>query len=103
MSDRGLAADVSDALESVRADLAPYWGAFTVPISVVFAAANTKQDVAHGLGQVPDGYHLVRADGVVHAEPGVQWTKDLAYMRATAVNVRATIIFFTLRETPNEA
>jgi hypothetical protein len=102
MSERGLTQDVAYAIDALRRDLAPYFGTFSVPVEVVFPAANTVRDIAHGLKEVPKGYHIVWADGLVHAEPGRLWTKDLAYMRATAVNVHATIVFFTLREVRGE-
>lgn len=101
--ERGLAPDIAAAIARLRADSLPYWDQFSAPVTDTFPAANTRRDIAHGLGQVPHGYHVVRADGVVHAEPGVLWTKDLAYLRATAANVHATFIFYTLREVRNEA
>lgn len=101
--ERGVPPEVAVALASLRAEILSYWGAFSRPIDVMFPAANTIRDIAHELGQVPGGYHVVRADGVVYAEPGKLWTKDLAYLRATAANVHATIVFFTLREVRNEA
>lgn len=94
--------DPITAVQRLRSEVLPYWGVYGPVVSVTFPAANTKRDVVHGLEQVPDGYHIVWADGVVHAEPGVLWTKNLAYLRATAVNVHAKIVFFTLREASRE-
>lgn len=67
-------------------------------LRVTFPAANTVRDIAHGLDGIPDGYVLEWADGVVYAEPGVQWTRDLAYLRATAANVHAIVTFYIASE-----
>lgn len=102
MSERGLAGDISAALSRHASDTMPYWDQYSAPVDVTFPAANTIRDIVHGLGQIPSGYHVVWADGVVYAEPGKLWTKELAYLRATAVNVHAKVVFFTLREVRNE-
>lgn len=102
MSERGLTPDVSAAINKLREESQPYWGAYGVPVTIRFPAANTDLDVAHGVGQVPAGYHVVEADGPVARRPGPWATKDLAYLRSTVAGTRATVIFFTLRETRNE-
>lgn len=73
------------------------------PLRVTFAAANTKRDIAHGLGVIPDGYRIVMADAEVHATPGALWTPTLAYLQAAADNTHAIIQFYTLREAPLDA
>jgi len=103
VSERGVDARVGPVIGRLRDEALPYWAVYGPPVEVTFELANTKADIVHGLGDVPDGYHVVWADGLVHAEPGVQWTKDLAYLRATAVYVHATVIFFTLREVRHDA
>lgn len=99
---RGIASDIAAALDRHEADTQPYWGEYSTPVDVTFPVANTIRDIVHGLSQIPHGYHVVWADGIVHAEPGKLWTKELAYLRATAVNVHAKIVFFTLREVRSE-
>lgn len=89
------------ATDSVRARL-PYWEAFGPIVEVTFPAAATKRDVLHGLGATPSAYHIVWADGPVYAEPGVLWTKEIAYLRASNANTHARIIFLTLKGDPRE-
>lgn len=80
----------------------PYWGEFGPVVDITFPLANQSLDVQHGLGQTPDGFHVVWADGGVYAEPGAIWNKTFAYLRATLLNTTAKVIFYTLRETANE-
>lgn len=81
----------------------PYWKAFGPIVEVTFPAGASKLDVVHGLKQTPTGYHIVWADGPVYAEPGVAWTKELAYLRATNANTHARLIFLTLKGDRSEA
>lgn len=72
-------------------------------LQVTFPAANSKRDIAHGLGVVPDGYEIVFADAEIHASPGQLWTPDVAYLQANAANSRALVRFYVLREVPIDA
>lgn len=102
MSDRGLDPKTALAIDRLRKETRPYWGRYGPIVDVTFSTAATVRDVQHGLEQVPDGYHVVWADGIVHAEPGVLWTKTLAFLQASTANVHAKLVFFTLKETRNE-
>ena len=102
MADRFLDPAVAQALRSLRGELtglSPF-AAVARPVSVVFPAANTRREVAHGLGVVPDGFQVLEADCNVAREPGEQWTADMAFLRGSAATGRATLVFFVLRETP---
>ena len=82
---------------------AQWWDAVSRAVSVRFPAANTPRDIVHGLGVVPDGYLILRADANVIAVPGRIWTRDLAYLQAGTAGARATLLFVTLREAPRNA
>jgi hypothetical protein len=74
-----------------------------VPANVP-AIENTSQDILHGLDAVPDGFLVVYADADVHATPGREWTREMAYLTAPwRGNAHAIVIFFTLREEPRDA
>lgn len=68
------------------------------PVTLVFPAANTQTEVLHGLNEIPDGWILVSADAHVRRTPGVQWTKDLAYLQADQANAVVTVAFGLLQE-----
>lgn len=79
------------------------WARYSAPIDVHFPAADTPREVAHGLGEVPDGYLVLWAlVGDVNAENLTTWTDELAFLRADAANTRARIIFVTTREEPRD-
>jgi len=103
MTIRGVDPATALAIDALRGETLPFWGAYGPVVEVTFPVASTRRDIAHGLSQVPDGYFIVWADGTLFAEPGVLWTKDLAYMRSGADNVHARIIFYTVREAYREA
>lgn len=68
-------------------------------LEVVFPVANTRRDLPHGLGQVPDGYHvLLQSGGVLTATDVALWTPQVAWLMASANNTRARLIFFTLHQ-----
>jgi hypothetical protein len=83
-------------IDPVRVRL-PYWDAYGPIVEVTFVAGASKLDVVHGLSQIPTAFHVLWADGPVYAEPGVRWTKEIAYLRATNANTHARVIFFTCR------
>lgn len=89
---------IKAAFEALNLQVRPYWGRYSPPIVVTFPAANTDCDVAHGMGVVPDGYHVVEADNAVYRRPGPWATTQVAYLRAPNSNAHATVIFFTFRE-----
>lgn len=94
--------DRDSAIQSdVRLRL-PFWDALGPVVEVTFPAAASKRDVAHGLQQIPTGFLVVWSDGPVYAEPGLQWTKELAWLRAPNANTHARIIFLTLRGYRND-
>lgn len=92
--DRALAAAIATAPSTV-------FRAFRT-VTVRFVVANTQTEVLHLLGEIPDGFLTVNCGGVVKAEPGKQWTKDLAYLRCDTANVEAILVFVVLREAPRD-
>lgn len=100
---RAIDAKTAEAIARVRRELRGSRASETIPLPVLFPAANTDLDVAHELGQVPDGYEVVEADGPVCRRPGLWADKDRVYLRSTVAGTRGTVILFTLRETRNEA
>lgn len=91
------------AVEAVARHLVTGRVALGAPLRVTFVAANTRRDIAHGLGMIPDGYEIVMADAEVHATPGAPWTTTIAYLQAAAANAHAIVRFYTLREVPVDA
>lgn len=68
-------------------------------LEVVFPAATTARDIAHGLRATPDGYFVVlESGGFVRAIDVSRWTETIAWLEATAVNTRARVCFYTLRK-----
>ena len=68
-------------------------------IEVTFPAAAAARDIPHGLDGVPDGYFIVlQSGGVVTATQVTSWTRDIAWMTASATNTRARLCFYTLLE-----
>jgi len=100
---RSLDEQTNRGLDSVQRDIAPWWAAYSRPLRVTFPDMNVQRDIEHGLGVIPDGFLVVYADAEIAAEPGVLWTQDFAYLRAGAVNARAVVVFYTLREEPTDA
>jgi hypothetical protein len=99
---RAVAPPVAEALRRQETALLPYWAAYgpTVPErgeELVITVADVAVPIPHGLTEIPDGMHVVRADGAVYAARGVQWTKELAFVEAPRATTRARLIFFTLR------
>lgn len=88
------------AVEGLRAEpLALPYAALGPIIEVAFPFAAVPRDVPHGLGQVPDGYHvLLESLGVLTAVDVAQWTRDIAFLQASANNTRARVLFFTVRQ-----
>lgn len=68
-------------------------------LEVHFPVANTRRDVPHGLSRVPDGYFLIlESEGLVRAVDVTTWTRDVAWLSASANNTRARLVFYTLQE-----
>ena len=91
-----------DALLRPRAAL-PFWAHYSRALRVTFVAANTRRDVAHQLGTIPDGMLVLWHDAVITCVAGVRWTDTVASLQADVANAHAVIIFFTLREEPTNA
>lgn len=100
MAESFLEPAVAAAIDRVRRQLTPWFDQWAVVRDIRFIAANQSLDVAHGLGDgvVPDGYSVILADGPVFAAPGKPWTDKVAFLQTDAANVRATVVFYTLRE-----
>lgn len=101
--DREVSSSDARALESVTRHLVTGRAFLGVPLRVTFVAANTKRDIAHGLGVIPDGYEIILADAEIHATPDVLWTPTIAYLQAAVANAHAIVRFYTLREVPIDA
>ena len=100
--DRSVPGPLGEVLRRQDVHALPYWDAYgpTVPPrgeQLLITVADVAVAIAHGLNEIPEGMHVVWADGAVYAAPGVQWTKELAYVQAPRVNTRARFVFFTLR------
>lgn len=71
------------------------------PVAITFPTANVNTEVLHRVGEVPHGYVAVDDGGaLLKRAPGVQWTKDLAYLQSNTANVTAVLVFVVLREEP---
>lgn len=68
------------------------------PLEVAFPAANTRRDIAHGLGVRPDGYHVLLTTANLVADAPDKWTRDVAGLQAAGANARAVVVFFALLE-----
>jgi len=68
-------------------------------LEVVFPAANTPRDLAHGLGVVPDGYLVVlQSRGMIYAVDVDRWTTEVAWLQASVAQTRARVLFYRLQE-----
>ncbi|HYE85055.1 MAG TPA: hypothetical protein VEA16_01780 [Vicinamibacterales bacterium] len=66
---------------------------------VFFPTSADVRDVAHGMGETPDGVLvLTQIGGYVLSATQHLWTRDVALLQASANNTRALVMFFTLRE-----
>lgn len=67
-------------------------------VNVVFpSAANTETAVPHGLGRIPEGYHVVRQDraGSVYDDATTSgWTSDSIYLKCSVASVDCWLIVF---------
>lgn len=99
MADAYIDPAVKKALDRLEARLLPWFDQWNVVSDIRFLASGQAQDVAHGLGDgvIPDGYSVVSANGPVFAATGKVWTEKVAYLQTDASNVRATVVFYTLR------
>lgn len=99
MAESFLPVGVATAIAKLRRELLPWYDQWNVVSDIRFIAANQALDVAHGLGAgaIPAGFSVVIADGPVFAAPGKVWTDKVAYLQTDAANVRATVVFYTLR------
>lgn len=94
---------VNQAFARLKTDVQPWWGSYSRPLRVLFPNMNASREIVHGLSAIPDGFAIVYADADIVAEPGVPWTRDLAFLRGGAMNARAVVIFYTLREDITDA
>lgn len=90
---------VAEALDRLKRTLMPWFDQWHVVRDIRFLAANQSLDVAHGMGEgvIPDGFAVIVADGPVYAAQGMVWTDSVAYLQTSGNNVRATVVFYTLR------
>ena len=100
MATSSLSPDVVEALDRMERKLTPWFDQWSLIRDIRFLAADRVLDVAHRMGDgvVPDGFAVVIADGPVYAAPGKVWTDQVAYLQTGRSNVRADVVFFTLRE-----
>jgi hypothetical protein len=91
------------ALERVTRGLVTGEAATGVLLEVTFPAANSRRDVAHGLGVIPTGYEIRMANGNVHATDVHLWTPTVAYLISDTANSFARVRFYTSREVPTNA
>lgn len=69
------------------------------PVLDVFFAATDVRDIAHGLGVIPDGYHVLLAvGGTVLAADVHRWTDRVCWLQASDANTRIRVVFFKLQE-----
>lgn len=97
MRDRTVDTEVSKSLDRLGQRLTTPVEAWSAPVDVVFPSANTRLDVAHGMGAIPSGYWIVRADAPVYSAPAQVWTRDLAYLQSSTAGARATVLFVVLK------
>lgn len=88
------------ALEALLSEIVGLPYAVMGPVlEIEFPVATTNRDIAHGLGAIPDGYHvLLSSGGVVQAADVHVWTDRVCWFQASANYTRARIVFFTLQK-----
>ena len=91
---------VAEALSRLERRLMPWFDQWSVVKDIRFLAANQSLDIAHGMGEgvIPDGFAVIQADGPVYAAQGMVWTDTVAYLQTSGTNVRADVVFYTLRD-----
>lgn len=99
MAEHYVETGVAIALDRLKRQILPWFDQWSVIADIRFLAANQSLDVAHGMpaGVIPDGFSVVIAEGPVYAAPGMIWTDKVAYLQTSASNIRATVVFYTLR------
>lgn len=98
LRDRSLSQATAEALGDARPYPSLRYAQMGRPIELLFPAATTRRDVAHGLGQIPTGYHVLLSTSPIVADAPADWTRDVAGLQASAANTRAIVVFFTLIE-----
>lgn len=69
------------------------------PVREVFFGTTDIRDIAHELGVVPDGYHvLLSVGGSVLAADVHRWTDRVCWLQASDANTRIRVVFFKLQE-----
>lgn len=68
-------------------------------VMITFPVANVQTEVQHRCAEIPSGVLKIRGAGLVKDEPGVEWTKDLAYLRSDTVGP-FVLLFVVLDEEP---
>jgi hypothetical protein len=96
--DRALTQATAEALGDARAVPSLRYAQMGRPLDVSFPAGGARRDIAHGLGAIPDGYHVLLTTANLTADAPEAWTRDIAALKADAVNARAVVVFFTLLE-----
>jgi len=99
-TDRALTKPESQAFDAAeREGFGAPFAAYSRCFEVSFPNNTDTIDVAHGLGAVPDGMlKLVEVGGTVEAVTPHLWSTTVAYLKASAANTRARVVFITLRE-----
>jgi hypothetical protein len=96
----------SDALVAVDRRQPFEWpfAACSKIFEVYFPSNSTVVDVAHGMGEIPIGMVVLsQVGGIVYTPVGNLWTKDVAYLLASANGTRALLVFVTARENTVDA
>lgn len=104
MSERFLTPAVDEALDRVQRAIEQRFSLVGPWLDIHFVAANTPRDVQHALDEIPTGYQVIlEVGGHVRGANIMDWTKDLAFLQADAVNTRARLRFVVTREDPSHA
>ena len=98
--DRFVPSAVQEILKrrDLRFDLARYIEHVGSAVAVTFPQAGATVQVAHGLGVVPEGRHVILQTGAVYDVAIEKWTADLAFLVAPVAGTYARVIFFRLRD-----
>lgn len=104
MLDPTVPANVASAIDRAEQRVAPPWSAHGAMLTVTFPAANTRRDVAHGLGVIPSGFIVIWANGPIYASPGQLMDNQLAYLQSSVAGTTAKIMFVLMKgDTTNAA
>lgn len=91
--------DAVDRLGDVSADIGRPFRYTGRPVTFTFTTANVDTEIMHQTREVPHGWLVVDAPGLIKRAPGVQWTKDHAFLRCDQTG-ESTLLFYVLKEEP---